>query len=342
MTKIAVVILNWNGKNLLEKFIPSVLKHTADENCEVWVADNGSGDDSIFFLKENYPEVSIFELGRNYGFAEGYNRALAGIRADYYVLLNSDVETSPGWLEPMLELMESDNSVAACQPKIKFYENQDYFEHAGAAGGFIDFLGYPFCRGRIFDVIEKDRGQYNITSDIFWASGACMMVRAETWRLNGGFDSRFFAHMEEIDYCWRLKNRGYRIMSCHNSEVYHMGGATLPRINPHKTFLNFRNNLLLLLKNLPAKQLPWIIILRIVFDWMSVVKFLFAFSAADAFAVIKSHLAFFRLLPFYIRNRRILQKKREVNLHREVYRKSIVFDFFIRKKRYFSSLKFTG
>ncbi len=340
MTRIAVVILNWNGRDLLERFIPLVIKHTTQDNCQIWVADNGSGDDSVSYLKENHPQVNILEFDRNYGFAGGYNRALGIIKASYYVLLNSDVETSPGWLEPMIRVMEGDLSIAACQPKIKSLDERDYFEHAGAAGGFIDFLGYPFCRGRIFDVTEKDTGQYNNECNIFWASGACMMVRAETWHNNQGFDSNFFAHMEEIDYCWRVKNRGYKIMVTHKSEVYHQGGASLPKSNPRKTFLNFRNNLLLLWKNLPPKQMPWFIILRMLFDWMSVVKFLAALSVHDAIAVLMAHISFITFLPEYIKKRKELQRERKRGNHPEVYLKSIVFEFFIRKKRSFSSLKF--
>jgi len=340
MIKVAVVILNWNGKNYLEKFLPDVVKNTPGENFEIWVADNGSADGSIPYVMENHPEVKILELGQNYGFAGGYVKALDMISAGYYVLLNSDAKTSPGWLEPLIRLMESDTSIAACQPKIKSLEDSGYFEYAGAAGGFIDFLGYPFCRGRIFDVTEKDTGQYDSTCRIFWASGACMVVRGDLWHENSGFDEKFFAHMEEIDFCWRLKNRGYKIMVCHESQVFHLGGGTLEQASPRKTFLNFRNNLLLLYKNLPSKQMPWVLLLRLEMDMLSVLKFLFSLSFSNAFAVIKAHFAFFFLLPSYSKIRKKLQKERKVDLHPQIYRKSIVADFFIRGKRYFSSLNF--
>ena len=252
----AVVILNWNGKHMMEKFLPSVTAHTSGD-AEVIIADNGSTDDSIEFLHTHYPDLRIIQLDQNYGFAEGYNRALAQIEADYYVLLNDDVEVTPHWVEPVIEQMQQNPLTAICQPKLLMYDQRDTFEYAGAAGGFIDRYGYPFCRGRLFDVVEKDHGQYDDPCEIFWASGAAMFVRADVWHQLGGLDGDFFAHMEEIDFCWRAKNKGYRVEYCPKSAIYHVGGGTLPKSNPRKTFLNFRNNLSMLYKNLPAAPACW-------------------------------------------------------------------------------------
>ncbi|MGZ3836376.1 MAG: glycosyltransferase family 2 protein, partial [Mucilaginibacter sp.] len=242
--KVAVVILNWNGIKHLREFLPSVLASTW-ANLDVIVGDNGSTDGSVDFLRQNFPSVLIIQLDQNYGFTGGYNRVLEKVEADYYILLNSDVEVPVGWIEPVIALMESDPLIAAAAPKIKSFSQKDHFEHAGAAGGFIDVFGYPFCRGRMFYEIEEDRGQYEQSDEVFWATGAAMFVKSECWKLAGGFDDHFFAHMEEIDLCWRLKNAGYKVMYCAQSEVYHVGGGTLNVENPFKTFLNFRNNLLL-------------------------------------------------------------------------------------------------
>ncbi len=345
MKKLAVVILNWNGEKLLRRFLPGVVSNTISPSAGVWVADNGSTDGSVEYVKQEFPGVGLITLDRNYGFAGGYNRALAGIEAEYYILLNSDVEVTPGWTTSLLELMEGDSRVAACMPKIMDLQRRDYFEYAGAAGGFIDFLGYPFCRGRIFDVTEEDSGQYDDVREVFWATGACMAVRAEDWQLFGGFDSGFFAHMEEIDLSWRMKNGGRRIMVCPTSVVYHQGGGTLPGTDPRKTFLNFRNSLSMLLKNLPGGWL-WVLPVRFIGDWLSVVKFIAALSFGNAFAVVRAQFAFFRLLPYNLRKRRenrsltgSLQLRAN---HPEVYRRSIVIDFFILRRRVFSRLGFGG
>jgi GT2 family glycosyltransferase len=336
-TKLAIVILNWNGLAYLKKFLPFVLENSKIPHVEIWVADNSSRDGSVEFLKKTFPEVSLLEFDRNYGFSGGYNKALSLIDAEYYILLNSDVEVSPAWLPPLLELMESNAGVAACMPKIKDVSNRDYFEHAGASGGFIDFLGYPFCRGRIFNVIEKDTGQYDDEREIFWASGACMMVRAADWNGAGGFDEKFFAHMEEIDLCWRLKNTGKSIRVVPSSVVYHIGGGTLPVNNPKKTWFNFRNSLLMLMNNLPSGRL-YLLFVRLMLDWLSVIKFLTALSFSNAFAVLKAHISFIGLIPEYYSRRRALMRKEKVVLHREIYSKSIVFRFFTGGGKYFSRL----
>ncbi len=336
-TKVAVVILNWNGIDLLKRFLPSVTAHSVADHISVWIADNGSTDGSVKFLKDHFPEVGLLEFDRNYGFAGGYNKAFAEINAGYYILLNSDVEVTRGWTEHLLGMMESDDSVAACMPKIKETGRRDYFEYAGAAGGYIDFLGYPFCRGRIFDIPETDHGQYDDSREIFWVSGACMMVRGVDWHGEGGFDERFFAHMEEIDLCWRLKNRGKKIMVCPSSVVYHLGGGSLPRYHPRKTFLNYRNNLLMMIRNLPAGRL-YLVFVRMLFDWLSVMKFTASFSFVNAFAVIRAHFAFFRLLPAFIRERLDLPPKSKGIKHKEIYPRSIVIDFFVRRKKFFSEL----
>lgn len=341
MTKLAIVILNWNGIDFLKRFVPSVIQHSAGDQTEIWIADNGSEDGSAVFLKKEFAGLRILELDCNYGFAGGYNRALSQIEAEYYILLNSDIEVTNGWTGPMLRLLESDQAVAACMPKIMDLNFRDHFEYAGAAGGFIDFLGYPFCRGRIFESIEKDTGQYDDENEVFWASGACLMIRAGDWHAAGGFDESFFAHMEEIDLCWRLKNSGKKIMACPSSVVFHLGGGTLPRYHPKKTFLNFRNSLLMLVRNLPGGKL-YLVPVRLFFDWLSVVKFMTTFSFGNMMAVLKAHLDFFRLLPrcFKIR-KKLLSAGRNVNNY-GIYHRSIVFDFFLAGKRYFTSLKFKG
>lgn len=255
LPKVSVVILNYNGKNWLQRFLPNVILYSTYSNTEIIVADNASTDDSIAFLQQHFPQIKIISNNENNGYAEGYNDALRRVESDYYVLLNSDVEVTKNWIEAVIEYMQQDELIAACQPKILSYKHKDTFEYAGAAGGFIDQYGYPFCRGRIFDTCEKDEGQYNQSSEIFWASGACLFIRAKLFHQVGGFDSDFFAHMEEIDLCWRWKNLGYKICYCANSTVYHVGGGTLQKSNPKKTFLNFRNNRSLLHKNLSPQKL---------------------------------------------------------------------------------------
>ncbi|MEO8759865.1 MAG: glycosyltransferase family 2 protein, partial [Bacteroidia bacterium] len=262
--KIAVVILNFNGKKLLQKFLPSVIDNS--KLATIYVADNASTDDSISFLKTDFPQVKIIELIQNYGFAKGYNEALKRVDADYFILVNSDVEVTPNWIEPIINLMETDKAIAAAQPKIVSYNTKDEFEYAGACGGFIDKYGYPFCRGRIFDTIEKDTNQYNNPIEIFWATGACMFVRAQVFNELKGFDGFYFAHMEEIDLCWRIKNTGHKIMVVPGSVVYHVGGGTLNKLSPQKTFLNFRNSLLSLTKNNTSGNLFFKILVRLNLD----------------------------------------------------------------------------
>jgi GT2 family glycosyltransferase len=337
MTRVSIVILNWNGIDFLKRFIPSVLEYSSGKDMALWIADNGSTDGSAGFLKERYPEINLLEFDLNYGFAGGYNRALSLIESEYFILLNSDVEVTPGWTEPMLKIMESDPEVAACMPKIRDLNRREYFEYAGASGGFMDFMGYPFCRGRIFDLVEEDKGQYDEEREVFWATGACMMVRAADWHSLRGFDDRFFAHMEEIDLCWKLKNAGKKIMVCPTSVVYHLGGGTLSRDNPRKTWFNFRNSLLMLLKNLPAGKL-YLVLLRMVFDWLSMIKYIVSFSFANAFAIFRAHISFFGLVPLYLRERMRRQASIRSLKHKEIYPESIVINFFVRGRKHFSQL----
>ncbi len=289
---IAVVILNWNGEKYLEKFLPVLIQNCTSPDVEIIVADNASTDGSLKILETNFPEIQTIILDKNYGFAEGYNKALAQVKTDYYVLLNSDVEVTPGWLNKLVEYMDQHADVAACQPKILSYSNHDYFEHAGAAGGFIDRFGFPFCRGRVFGIVEKDEGQYNSVIDIFWATGACFMVRSDVYHKMGGLDADFFAHMEEIDFCWRLKSRGYRLVCVPESVVYHIGGGTLNMEHPHKTYLNFRNNLLMLYKNLPESLLEEIMFWRIIFDYAAAFQLFITGKPNNARSVIKAHADF--------------------------------------------------
>lgn len=340
MTKTAVVILNWNGKNHLKQFLPSVVKNTSSPDAEIYVADNGSTDDSINFIKENYPKIKLILLDKNYGFAEGYNKALAQINAKYFVLLNSDVEVTENWLDASVSYLDKNNDCAACMPKLKAYSEKDYFEYAGAGGGFIDKYGYPFCQGRILNVIEKDNGQFDQIKDIFWATGACLFIKADLYKEVGGLDGRFFAHMEEIDLCWRLKNRAYRIAYIPETTVYHLGGGTLPNNSPRKLFLNFRNNLLLLYKNLPENELRWKMFVRKILDGVAGIKFLASFSFRELNAVVKAHIAFYKLLKIYKPIRKEIQSKATKHQHPEIYPKSIIIDFFLKKKKFFKDLYF--
>lgn len=345
--KVAVVILNWNGAKHLAQFLPSVLT-SSWPNLEIVVGDNASTDNSVEMLERDFPSVSIIQNSDNFGFTGGYNRVLAKVDADYFILLNSDVEVHPGWIAPVINLMESDDKIAVAAPKIKSFAQRDHFEHAGAAGGFIDSLGYPFCRGRIFYEIEEDKGQYEESGEIFWASGASMFIKKKYWDEAGGFDERFFAHMEEIDLCWRLKNRGYKVMYCAQSEVYHLGGGTLNTENPFKTYLNFRNNLLLLKKNLPYWKSVKVIGIRLWLDFVALARFLNEGKRKDAWAVSRAHQNFFRNIfkkgdPEMSRRHEAGSKTSakipyHVNLH-GMYKGSIITDFFIRKKHSFSQLK---
>lgn len=332
---VAVVILNWNGSRFLEQFIPSVLKSTYP-NLQIFVADNASTDDSLEPLKRNFPTVKIIQNASNFGFAGGYNEALKNVDADYFVLLNSDVEVEPEWIEPVIELMESDAGIAAAQPKIKDFKRREYFEYAGAAGGFLDKYGYAFCRGRIFDSVEKDEGQYNEAAEIFWASGAALFIRKSAWLESGGFDGDFFAHMEEIDLCWRLKNAGYKIMYCAASVVYHIGGGTLTKENPKKTFLNFRNNLWMLQKNLPSGKVFPVIFFRFWLDFISLLKFASEGKFKDAAAISKAHFAFFGSLGKMNRKRKKGKGEREKMAG--FYEKSIVWKYFAEGKKTFNEL----
>ena len=335
LPKVSIVILNYNGRKYLELFLPSVLASTY-ANKEVIVADNGSSDDSILFLKENFPHVRIILLPLNIGFSKGYNTALKEVQSDYYVLLNSDVETSPGWIEPVIELMEKDKTIGACQPKILSYNDKHLFEYAGAAGGWMDCLGYPFARGRIFDVCETDRGQYNTIQPIFWASGAAMFVRASLYHKLCGLEEYFFAHMEEIDFCWRMQLEGYGIYVCPESVVYHVGGGTLPKGNERKVFLNFRNNLIMLAKNLPFGQAIWKIPFRFLLDAISAWKSLFAGEAIYFLAISEAHLAFVKWLLFK-QNESVFPKKRKANLA-GWYLHSLVWKHFVRGKKTFTEI----
>ena len=338
--QIAIVILNWNGEKLFDTFLPSVLKYSNSENIEIIVADNASTDNSVDHLQQFYPSVKIISLNSNHGFAEGYNQALQSVEAEYLVLLNSDVKVTENWIENCISTFETDKKIAAVQPKILSFNNPGHFEYAGAAGGFIDKFGYPFCRGRILNRIEEDFGQYNRQSQIFWASGACMFIRNSAFKSAGGFDGDFWAHMEEIDLCWRLKNQEYKIVYEPQSIVYHLGGGTLSYGSPRKIYLNFRNNLFMLFKNLPRQQFKRIFIIRMVLDGVAAVKFILGLNFREFWAVVKAHASFYRNLGKLIAKRKEAQKLVLVKEHSEVYSKSIMWKFFIQKKRKFSDLNF--
>ena len=336
--KVAIVILNWNGEKLLKQFLPSVIEFSKGDSIEIIVADNGSTDDSISILKNDFPEIQLLELQQNYGFARGYNEALKQIEADYFVILNSDVEVTSGWLDSPIQWMETDHSIAAVQPKILSYKQKTHFEYAGAAGGFIDKFGYPFCRGRILNEVEADLGQYDDSTDIFWATGACMFVRSKYFREIGGFDADFWAHMEEIDLCWSLKNRGYRIVYTPKSTVYHVGGGTLSYDNPQKLFLNFRNNLWLLYKNLPSNQLFSILFLRMTLDGVAAFKLLAEFNFRGFWSVFKAHVYFYLSLPSLMRKRKIAGQFGRFQHLSGKLPISIVFEFYLRKRKKYSDL----
>ncbi len=342
ISKVAIVILNWNGKAFLERFVPHLIKNTKGVGIDFYIADNASGDGSMEFVRENFPLVKMIQFDRNWGFAEGYNRALSRITAEYFILLNSDVMVSPGWLDPLNRMMDSDPLIAACMPKIRAFDMPDFFEYAGAAGGYIDKNGFPFCRGRIFDSLETDYGQYDAPASIFWASGACLMIRSPLFKLIGGLDPHFFAHFEEIDLCWRLKNRGYKIMAVPESVVFHVGGGALPKTNSMKTFLNFRNSLLTLYKNLPEEILFRTIMRRLILDGFSVMRFLAQFKFRDVIAIIKAHFYFYRSYKGYKSFRRNELKFITRREHEEIYPGSIVKDYFLRKKYTFNSLNYSA
>jgi GT2 family glycosyltransferase len=338
--KVAIVILNWNGTKLLQQFLPSILEFSKSDFVDIVVADNGSTDDSLQILQNQFPEVKILDLKQNYGFARGYNEALKQIDAGYFVILNSDVEVTAGWLDEPIRLMEADRSIAAVQPKIRSYHQKTHFEYAGAAGGFIDRFGYPFCRGRIFNEVEEDHGQYNNQVDIFWATGACMFVRAKHFHEVGGFDADFWAHMEEIDLCWRLKTRGYRVVYTPESTVSHVGGGTLSYDNPRKLYLNFRNNLWLLYKNLPTSQLFPIIFARMILDGVAALKLLAEFNRNGLLSVLKAHYHFYRSIPSLNRKRRQARQSGHLKDMAGKLNLSIVFQFYVRKRKTFGEIKF--
>ena len=334
MVKLSVVILNWNGRTFLERFLPRLLE-TLPDYAEAVVCDNASTDDSVTFMQEHFPQVRLLLNDRNEGFAKGYNLALQRVEAKYSCLLNSDIEVADGWIEPVIEQMDANEKIAAVQPKLLSFHRRDEFEYAGASGGYIDKYGYPFCRGRVFQNMEDDKGQYDDPREVFWATGACMFVRADLYHQIGGLDDSFFAHMEEIDLCWRLKNAGYKVYCCPQSKVYHIGGGTLPKNSPRKTYLNFRNNLSLLVKNLPQRRVRRTILYRIFLDWIAAFKFLFEGCGKDFCMVYKAHWDFYKRL-------KSLKAKRKENTHQLVsciYKRNIVFDSILGGKKKFSDLK---
>ena len=328
--KIAVVILNWNGKQLLEQFLPSVLVHS--NNADIYVADNGSTDNSVDFVKSTFPSIKIIQNTLNGGYAKGYNDALKHIEADVFCLLNSDAEVTENWLQPIKELFKKESNTTIIQPKILDYKQKDMFEYAGAAGGFIDKYGYPYCRGRIFNTLEKDNGQYNNTSPIFWASGACFFIRKLAFEQLNGFDESFFAHMEEIDLCWRAKNLGHNIKYVGASTIYHVGGATLEATNPRKTYLNFRNSLFTLTKNSSGALLPKILI-RLILDGIAGIKFLLELKPLHTWAIVKAHFSYYYHLP-----RLLKQRNQSFKLSSYWHKKSIVWSYFVNRKKNFNSL----
>ena len=333
---VAVVILNWNGRHYLQQFLPSVLA-SGYAGMEVVVADNASTDDSLAWLQEHHPHVRVISLAQNFGFAKGYNEALKQVQADYYVILNSDVEVQPGWLNPMVELLEKDPKIAACQPKILSYHNRQLFEYAGGAGGWMDKYGYPFAKGRVFDICEEDRGQYDQCEPVFWASGAALFIRAAVFHEAGGFDEYFFAHQEEIDLCWRIQLAGYKIYSCPSSVVYHVGGGTLPKGNSLKTFLNFRNNRIMLHKNLTFWQKLWIMPARNLLDAMTAFKGLFSGDVGYFKAVIRADIAFKKWWLFHQRKSTFPASRKG-----QVYgylNKNIIWLHFVKKLKFFRQIK---
>ncbi len=337
MCKTAIVILNWNGAKMLRRFLPNVLDFSRDE-AVIYVADNASTDNSLEVLKTHFSEVRLVLLDKNWGFAEGYNRALRQVEAEYYVLLNSDVEVSHHWLTPLIEFMDNHPDVAACQPKLLSENDRDKFEYAGASGGFIDRYGYPFCRGRMFDTVENDDGQYDYATEILWATGACMVVRADDFMQAGGFDTRFFAHSEEIDLCWRLRLAGKKIYCIPDSFVYHIGGGTLPKNNPMKTYLNFRNNLTMLYKNLPENDLRRVMSVRFLLDYVAAFQALLSGRIGDFCAILKGRKAFRKWMPEYKKVREQIQAMRKIDNVTGIYGRSILWQYYVKRHRKYSEL----
>ena len=337
MTKTAIVILNWNGAHMLRRYLPMVIKNSPE--AEVIVADNASSDESLQMMEREFPTIRTIVLDRNYGFAEGYNRALKQVEAEYYILLNSDVDVPEGWLAPLVAFMDSNPDAAACQPKLHAISNRGQFEYAGAAGGFIDKYGYPFCRGRIFESVEEDLGQYDETCEILWATGACMMVRSKDYWDAGALDGRFFAHNEEIDLCWRMRLLGRKIYCVTGSTAYHLGGGTLPKGNPRKTFLNFRNNLTMLYKNLNDQDLKHVMRVRFLLDWIAAFQMLIlGRSLGDFKAVIRARKEFNRWKHDFDKDRRWIQENRKAHDIKECYSKSILWAYYAKGKKKFSDL----
>jgi GT2 family glycosyltransferase len=337
LNKVAVVILNYNGKLFLEKFLPNIILHSA--NSEIYLADNASTDESLKFLAEYFPQVKIIPNHGNFGYAKGYNLALKQIRSEYFVLLNSDVDVPVNWIEPIITLMNNDKKIAACQPKILDFYQKDVFEYAGAAGGFIDRFAYPFCRGRVFNSIEKDTHQFEDATEVFWATGACLFVRASAFWEVGGLDDDYFAHMEEIDLCWRLKNIGHKIYVEPKSVIYHVGGGTLNKLSKRKTYLNFRNNLTTLTKNHPPKNLLIKILIRLILDGVAGFKFLLDGQPKHFFAVFRAHMTYYRWLPRTLAKRKKMQQLPNFNYNfSHIYKGNIVFEYFVQGKRKFSEL----
>ena len=331
--KTAIVILNWNGRKLLSEFLPSIVKHS-QSIADIYVADNASDDDSVSFVRENFPEVSIISNSSNGGYAKGYNDSLKHIEADIYCLINSDVEVTENWLTPILDVFSKENNTAIIQPKILDYKDKTKFEYAGAGGGFIDFFGYPYCRGRVFNHLETDNGQFDDTTQIFWASGACFFVRSEVYHEVGGFDEKYFAHQEEIDLSWRTQNLGYDIKYVGASTVYHVGGATLQESNPHKTYLNFRNSLLNIVKNIPRRYFLIVVLSRLILDGIAGIKFVVELRPFHTWSILKAHMSFYTKLFTYLKLRRTIKKDKAYFRHF-----SIVWKYFVLQRRTFSSLK---
>ena len=331
--KTAIVILNWNGQKLLEQFLPSIVNFSANE-AEIYVADNASTDSSINYIKEFYPAVKIVQNVVNGGYAKGYNDALQSIKADIYCLINSDVEVTKNWLPPITEVFRSDEKTAIIQPKILDYKDKTKFEYAGAAGGFVDLYGYPYCRGRVFNHLEKDNNQFNDIAEIFWASGACFFIRSQVYHQLNGFDEDYFAHQEEIDLCWRTQNIGYKVKYVGNSTVFHVGGATLQETNPHKTYLNFRNSLLNVVKNVPKKWFLFVVFSRLVLDGIAGIKFMIELRPIHTWSILKAHLSFYKNFFKFLGKRRKLQKKQNYNLHT-----SIVWQYFFLGRKKFENLE---
>ena len=339
MNKIAIVILNWNGVDMMRRYLTDVVNYSIVDNAVVYVADNASTDDSVEMLRSEYPQVKVILLEKNWGFAEGYNKALSQIEAEYYVLLNSDVKVTHHWLQPLVEFMDAHRDVAACQPKLLSIIDTDSFEYAGACGGFIDLYGYPFCRGRVFNTIERDKGQYDIAMPILWATGACMMIRSSDYWNAGGFDGRFFAHNEEIDLCWRLRLLGRKVYCIPDSAVFHLGGGTLPKSNPMKTYLNFRNNLTMLYKNLPDRELRKVMRMRFWLDWLAALQMLvLGRSIGDFKAVIKARMAFKAWKNDFRHDRETIQSTAKVDAVPERICISILWQYYIKRNKTFRQI----